>query len=677
MDNSTTPSRTTATSSPSTVNTPTILSDMQIYKATYSGVGVWEFRCKDGWLNATQILKVAEFDKPHRTRILEREVQKGDHEKVQGGYGKYQGTWVPYQIGVELAGKYGVKEVLRPIIDFVPTADSPPLAPKHVTAASNKPRKPREPKDTKPIKPRVTKKSLKKERLESPRVEPVEETDADTNEIISAASPQSTHTSEVSSLSHTPAQLDSANDSTESDVGSSIQRARRKRRNGNDHNGRAHKLSRTSLSQSLARQYGEAMLRYFTTNAAQIPDFIINPPVDFDPNVVIDQQDHTALHWSAAMANVEMARLLIQAGARIDAQNMHGETALMRSVMFPYNQENHVFDQLLDLLHPTIGLTDHNRQNVLHHIAIAAGARGRVGPSKYYMELVLRRLAEHSDERIRLFVINCKNSLGDTTLVIAAKHANKKLVRLLMDHGADPTIRNKEGKNVEDYILELDAEARIRASSLPSPSPCQHPYNNCDTIPPPASSSALNGLRGTRENLLPSATQIMQEFQSSYDERLRSLDDELGKMQQKLAQCQKEMEAGKQVAEDINKKAQEINGMKKKVAELEWFVKEEIKKNRGLRLDEMISEEMEKEDKAVVFNGGKLDMVDKLRKELQEIQETRNQAISTLSEKIIHRDDKLIRYKLLLRLASSLSPEFSSLEKSLDALVLTTLSAAE
>ena len=49
----------------------------------------------DSWMNATQILKVAEFDKPQRTRILEREVQKGTHEKVQGGYGKYQG--LPYK----------------------------------------------------------------------------------------------------------------------------------------------------------------------------------------------------------------------------------------------------------------------------------------------------------------------------------------------------------------------------------------------------------------------------------------------------------------------------------------------------------------------------------------------------------------------------------------------------
>jgi len=47
-------------------------------------------RRSDDWINATHILKVADFDKPARTRILEREVQKGTHEKVQGGYGKYQ-----------------------------------------------------------------------------------------------------------------------------------------------------------------------------------------------------------------------------------------------------------------------------------------------------------------------------------------------------------------------------------------------------------------------------------------------------------------------------------------------------------------------------------------------------------------------------------------------------------
>jgi hypothetical protein len=55
-------------------------------------------RRADDWINATHILKVAEYDKPSRTRILEREVQKGVHEKVQGGYGKYQGTMEPRRI---------------------------------------------------------------------------------------------------------------------------------------------------------------------------------------------------------------------------------------------------------------------------------------------------------------------------------------------------------------------------------------------------------------------------------------------------------------------------------------------------------------------------------------------------------------------------------------------------
>jgi hypothetical protein len=74
----------------------------QVYSAVYSGVSVYEMvvrgvpvmkRSDDGYLNATQLLKIAGFSKPRRTKILEREVLQGVHEKVQGGYGKYQGTW--------------------------------------------------------------------------------------------------------------------------------------------------------------------------------------------------------------------------------------------------------------------------------------------------------------------------------------------------------------------------------------------------------------------------------------------------------------------------------------------------------------------------------------------------------------------------------------------------------
>lgn len=75
-------------------------------------------RRHDSCLNATQILKVAGVDKGKRTKILEKEIQTGEHEKVQGGYGKYQGTWIKFERGVEVCRQYGVEELLRPLLTY-------------------------------------------------------------------------------------------------------------------------------------------------------------------------------------------------------------------------------------------------------------------------------------------------------------------------------------------------------------------------------------------------------------------------------------------------------------------------------------------------------------------------------------------------------------------------------
>ncbi|KAJ5134258.1 hypothetical protein N7526_005623 [Penicillium atrosanguineum] len=99
----------------------------QIYRAVYSNVSVYEMetrgiavmkRRSDSWLNATQILKVAGVVKARRTKTLEKEIAAGEHEKVQGGYGKYQGTWVNYQRGVDLCREYHVEEILRPLLEY-------------------------------------------------------------------------------------------------------------------------------------------------------------------------------------------------------------------------------------------------------------------------------------------------------------------------------------------------------------------------------------------------------------------------------------------------------------------------------------------------------------------------------------------------------------------------------
>lgn len=96
-------------------------------QAVYSGISVYEMevnriavmrRRTDSWLNATQILNVAGIDKGKRTKVLEKEILTGKHEKVQGGYGKYQGTWITYQRGREFCKQYGVEELLRPLLEY-------------------------------------------------------------------------------------------------------------------------------------------------------------------------------------------------------------------------------------------------------------------------------------------------------------------------------------------------------------------------------------------------------------------------------------------------------------------------------------------------------------------------------------------------------------------------------
>lgn len=80
-----------------------------------NGIAVMR-RQHDSWLNATQILKVAGVDKGRRTKILEKEIQTGEHEKVQGGYGKYQGTWIPFERGLEVCRQYGVEDALQTLL---------------------------------------------------------------------------------------------------------------------------------------------------------------------------------------------------------------------------------------------------------------------------------------------------------------------------------------------------------------------------------------------------------------------------------------------------------------------------------------------------------------------------------------------------------------------------------
>ncbi|KAJ2391319.1 Transcription factor mbp1, partial [Coemansia sp. RSA 2559] len=120
----------------------------QVWSASYAGVEVFQLlhsgvavmrRRKDSYINATQILKCAQYDKPRRTRFLEREIHTDVHEKVQGGYGKYQGTWIPLDRAVALAHQLGVYSALKNLFEYNPAAgEKPPTAPRSLESLNKR-----------------------------------------------------------------------------------------------------------------------------------------------------------------------------------------------------------------------------------------------------------------------------------------------------------------------------------------------------------------------------------------------------------------------------------------------------------------------------------------------------------------------------------------------------------
>ncbi|KAG6818845.1 hypothetical protein H0H93_001082, partial [Arthromyces matolae] len=542
--------------------------------ATYSGIPVYEMMCKgvavmrrrsDSWLNATQILKVAGFDKPQRTRVLEREVQKGEHEKVQGGYGKYQGptkfrpltrplpkltvivcstgTWIPLERGVQLAKQYNCENLLRPIIEFQPAAKSPPLAPKHLVASTTRPTRRPPTAETSSTASVINTRSSRRH----PPGGPDDESDRETLSARGSEDGSMTPSpSEASSSSRTPSPINSPAPSYDSFPHGDDRRAttsksrRNKHRHTSDHQfDDAFAGEQNGVED--ARNYGDQILEYFISDTSQIPPVLISPPRDFDPNMAIDDDGHTALHWACAMGRIRIVKLLLTAGADIFKVNKAGQTPLMRSVMFANNYDVRKFPELYELLHrSTLNIDNYNR-TLFHHIVDVAMSKGKSHAARYYMETVLTRLADYPKELAD--VINFQDEDGETALTMAARCRSKRLVKLLIDHGADPKLVNNDGKSTEDYIIE---DERFRSSPVPPSRAHSMSFRNAQASYPPPNSvpnysfAPVNGDRPPLHHSVAAqraSTRCVNDIASMLDSLANAFDQELKEKERDMTQA--------------------------------------------------------------------------------------------------------------------------------------------
>ncbi|KAG8826865.1 hypothetical protein FRC19_006984 [Serendipita sp. 401] len=538
----------------------------QIFKATYSGVPVYEMitegvsvmrRRADGWFNATQILKVAGFDKPQRTRVLEREVQKGHHEKVQGGYGKYQGTWVPPESAIAIARQYDVESQLRPIIDYRPSNDSPPPAPKHSVGASLVPP---------PYKNEA--------RHRSPGGYSSAQTRSARYHSQDSHSDQDSFTegSRTSAPSATPSPLVSMRELSHDGLDGPTTRLSPSKR------------KRQSPEEEI--DFKDIMLEFFLSDTAQTPQILINPPPGIDLDVLIDEDGHTALHWAAAMGCIRVVKLLVSAGADVFKVNKAGQTALMRSVMFANNYDIRKFAELYEMLHRTSLNIDSYNRTVLHHIADLALSKGKIHAARYYMETVLVRLADYPKEMSD--IINFQDEDGETALTMAARCRSKRMVKVLLDHGADPFIKNKDQKSAEDYILD---DERFHSS----PTISSRALFRIGALDPKTQQSPA---------VLRAGDEIYNAMSAKFDELLVCLDSELRLRERQtfqakgiLAQLEREVQTTQEAIDQLKaKKGGDLDAKKERMRQLETEYRAKTLEQSRLGMLEWMSEEEAREE---------------------------------------------------------------------------------
>lgn len=425
-----------------------VYSSVAVYEMEVNGVAVMRRR-SDGWLNATQILKVAGVDKGKRTKILEKEILPGEHEKIQGGYGKYQGTWISYQRGREFCRQYGVEEMLRPLLDYDLAADGSAVSgaqmdtpTKEQALAANRKRflnssvdhrmngHPSNSNNTffqniSPTASNALAAMSKAARYDSsmpPRP------GSSQHRMSTLQQQQQIHNQQQ--YTGQPVLMSDTGDSHPQQMYAPIgsfsrpedgqEPPRKRMKSSQDYY--SHMDPALGEVDILRQQEQMAQLQYAQV-AEQGPfsqpplpqnekagedrrlvlldlfadssrtDFSSHPAImqlsGEDLDTPLDGSANTALHWAATLARVNLMKLLISRGANIFRGNAAGQTALMAAVQVNNSLDHSCFPEILEILGPLIEIRDATGRTVLHHIAVSSGIKGRSISSRYYLESLL------------------------------------------------------------------------------------------------------------------------------------------------------------------------------------------------------------------------------------------------------------------------------------------------
>lgn len=536
-----------------------------IYTAMYSGVKVIEMtirgvsvmrRRNDSSFNATQILKVAGLDKAKRTKILEREVHTGTHEKVQGGYGKFQGTWIPYDRAVALSQQYGVYEDLKPLFLFnvssVEAGDTPTK--EQALAAQRKKSGLQESFD---LKPQLSNLGRSYSTL----------TENDETELI--GNPESPTKKQKLSPSAISNNKDNSIEFETYDHDLNI-----------DNPNTPFTLEPLSGFIPEFDHSKEIITQIFLSQDANtLADAVgdENALADVNLDVSIDELGHTALHWAAALARIPLVSELVRRGSVRIRGNKTGESPLVRSVLVTNNYDQGSFHELLNLLYPCIPLLDHQRRSVLHHIVLTAGIKKRSAASRYYLETLLEWIVKtgtylpKSAITLGKFmneIVNAQDKNGDTCLNIAARICNKAIVQQLLDVGADPSIPNRAGLRPIDFGINvngLTTAKQIASKTGSTSAPGITPYNQ--------SGLAANGQ--SSQKILDSMQKVLLRLDNDFKSEISTKQSQIDELHSRLREATQNLSESRQNLEILKQSEIKLNELKQRITNLDKATSEE------------------------------------------------------------------------------------------------------
>lgn len=303
--------------------------------------------------------------------------------------------------------------------------------------------------------------------------------------------------------------------------------------------------------------YSDDLLDYFMLShegPERVPK--PEPPVNFQPNWIIDVDGHTAMHWAAAMGDVDMMRDLRRFGADLGSLNTRGETPLMRSVLFSNCMDKQTMPQVVKELASTLDVVDYCNATALHHAAAMTTSRQKHHCARYYLDIILNKIQEVLSPDQCQIIIDAKDVNGDTATHIAARNKARKCVRALIGRGAATNIANAMGETAESLIQELNESRKRERLPAASSSPYGPDSRSLYDMP---EEPATRTVHHVSEAAMSIQGRIAPLIKEKFDDLAASFDEELVEKDTSEREAKRILQTTVQELETVRDQIREIN----------------------------------------------------------------------------------------------------------------------